>query len=72
MTLPQDKDQDKDIARLQSEMSAAVRAHWKVFLIEGILLAILGLAAMTTSAATYFWYFSYDSSLAAGGSRSIQ
>src|SRR5215813_11488936 len=46
MTLPQDKDQDKDIARLQSEMSAAVRAHWKVFLIEGILLAILGLAAM--------------------------
>src|SRR5215471_3408226 len=46
MTLPQDKDQDKDIARLQSEMSAAARAHWKVFLIEGILLAILGLAAM--------------------------
>jgi len=46
MTLPQDKDQDKGIARLQSEMSAAVRAHWKVFLIEGILLAILGLAAM--------------------------
>jgi len=46
MTLPQDKDQDKDIASLQSEMSAAVRAHWKVFLIEGILLAILGLAAM--------------------------
>jgi len=46
MTLPQDKEQDKDIGRLQSEMSAAVRAHWKVFLIEGILLAILGLAAM--------------------------
>jgi len=42
MTLPQ----DKDIEKLQSEMSAAVRAHWKVFLIEGILLAILGLAAM--------------------------
>src|SRR5215831_10659598 len=46
MTLPQDKNQDKDIGRLQSEMSAAARAHWKVFLIEGILLAILGLAAM--------------------------
>ena len=44
MTLPQDA--SNEIRRLQSEMSAAVRAHWKVFLIEGILLAILGLAAM--------------------------
>ena len=40
MTLPQ------DIAKLQSEMSAAVREHWKAFLIEGILLVVLGLAAM--------------------------
>jgi uncharacterized membrane protein HdeD (DUF308 family) len=40
MTLPQ------DIAKLQSEMNAAVREHWKAFLIEGILLTILGLAAM--------------------------
>src|SRR6201998_364199 len=40
MTLPQ------DITRLQSEMNAAVREHWKAFLIEGILLAILGLAAI--------------------------
>jgi uncharacterized membrane protein HdeD (DUF308 family) len=40
MTLPQ------DIARLQSDMNAAVRAHWKAFLIEGILLTILGLAAI--------------------------
>src|SRR5260370_30662231 len=40
MTLPQ------DITRLQSEMNAAVREHWKAFLIEGILLVILGLAAM--------------------------
>ena len=40
MTLPQ------DVTRLQSEMSAAVREHWKAFLIEGILLAVLGLAAM--------------------------
>src|SRR5438874_11984761 len=40
MTLPQ------DVARLQSEMRAAVREHWKAFLIEGVLLMILGLAAM--------------------------
>ena len=40
MTLPQ------DITKLQSEMSAAVRAHWKAFLIEGILLVVLGLAAI--------------------------
>ena len=41
MTLPQ-----RDISRLQSEMRAAVREHWKAFLFEGILLAILGLAAI--------------------------
>src|SRR3954468_9331525 len=35
-----------DITKLQSEMSAAVKAHWKAFLFEGILLAALGLAAM--------------------------
>lgn len=40
MTLPQ------DIAKLQSEMNAAVREHWRAFLFEGILLVILGLAAM--------------------------
>src|SRR3981189_2462933 len=40
MTLPQ------DISKLQSDMSAAVREHWKVFLFEGILLVVLGLAAM--------------------------
>lgn len=40
MTLPH------DITRLQSEMSAAVRAHWKAFLFEGILLTVLGLAAI--------------------------
>ena len=40
MTLPQ------DISKLQSEMNAVVREHWKAFLIEGILLVILGLAAM--------------------------
>lgn len=41
MTLP-----SQDIERLQSKMSAAVREHWKAFLFEGILLVILGLAAM--------------------------
>src|SRR5229473_8009155 len=35
-----------DLANLQSKMSAAVREHWKAFLCEGILLAILGLAAI--------------------------
>jgi len=37
---------DKEISTMQSKMSAAVKAHWKAFLVEGILLAILGLAAM--------------------------
>jgi uncharacterized membrane protein HdeD (DUF308 family) len=41
MTLPQ-----QDITKLQSEVGAAVREHWKAFLVEGILLVILGLAAM--------------------------
>jgi uncharacterized membrane protein HdeD (DUF308 family) len=40
MPLPQ------DMTRLQSEMNAAVREHWKAFLVEGILLVGLGLAAM--------------------------
>jgi uncharacterized membrane protein HdeD (DUF308 family) len=40
MTLPHDD------TRLQSEMRAAVHEHWKSFLIEGILLVVLGLAAM--------------------------
>ena len=44
MTLPQDF--GKGFDKLQSEMSAAVKAHWKAFLFEGIVLAALGLAAM--------------------------
>jgi uncharacterized membrane protein HdeD (DUF308 family) len=40
MTIPQ------DIEKLKSEVSAAVREHWKAFLIEGILLVVLGLAAI--------------------------
>jgi uncharacterized membrane protein HdeD (DUF308 family) len=44
MTIPQDV--NKEISRLQSEMSAAVKAHWKAFLFEGIMFAILGFAAI--------------------------
>jgi uncharacterized membrane protein HdeD (DUF308 family) len=40
MTVPNDLD------RLRSEVHAAVKGHWKAFLFEGILLAVLGLAAM--------------------------
>jgi uncharacterized membrane protein HdeD (DUF308 family) len=40
MTLPDELNQ------LKSKMRAAVREHWKAFLVEGIVLAILGLAAM--------------------------
>jgi uncharacterized membrane protein HdeD (DUF308 family) len=58
MTLPQDG------ARLQSQMRAAVHEHWVAFLIEGILLVVLGLGAMVlpplaSLAATIFlgWMF---------------
>lgn len=44
MTLPQDA--SNEIKKLQSRMQAAVREHWKAFLFEGILLVILGLAAI--------------------------
>lgn len=40
MTMPQ------DIARLQTQMKEAVKANWKAFLIEGIVLVILGMAAV--------------------------
>ncbi|MBR0818148.1 HdeD family acid-resistance protein [Bradyrhizobium liaoningense] len=36
----------EDFARLQSAMSQTVKAHWKAFLFEGILLAFLGVAAL--------------------------
>jgi len=36
----------EDFSRLQSAMSQAVKAHWKAFLFEGILLAVLGVAAL--------------------------
>ena len=40
MTLPD------ELNKLQSKVNAAVREHWKAFLFEGILLSIIGLAAM--------------------------
>jgi uncharacterized membrane protein HdeD (DUF308 family) len=36
----------QDLPSIEAKMSAAVREHWKAFLIEGILLVVLGLAAM--------------------------
>src|SRR3954463_6575665 len=45
MTIPQDT-LSQDTRKLQSDAAAAVREHWKAFLIEGILLVVLGLAAM--------------------------
>ncbi len=35
-----------DVTRLQTEAAKAMHEHWVAFLLEGILLAILGLAAM--------------------------
>jgi len=40
MTLPD------QLNKLQSKVNAAVREHWKAFLFEGVLLSIIGLAAM--------------------------
>ena len=45
MTLPYDA--PLNITALQSRMIAAVRAHWKVFLVEGILLMLLGIGAIS-------------------------
>jgi len=35
-----------DLANLEGRMGAAAREHWKAFLIEGVVLVVLGLAAM--------------------------
>src|SRR3954467_13900189 len=40
MTLP------NNLNELQTKMRDAMRAHWKAFLVEGILLAVMGLAAL--------------------------
>ena len=39
-------DLGKNVTELKSKMRAAVRQHWKAFLFEGILLVILGFAAI--------------------------
>jgi uncharacterized membrane protein HdeD (DUF308 family) len=44
MTLPHDA--PLNATALQPRLIAAVRAHWKAFLVEGILLALLGLGAL--------------------------
>jgi len=36
----------QDLPSIEAKVSAAVREHWKAFLFEGILLVVLGLAAM--------------------------
>ncbi|MBR0813032.1 HdeD family acid-resistance protein [Bradyrhizobium diazoefficiens] len=36
----------EDLSRLQSAMSQTAKAHWKAFLFEGILLVVLGVAAL--------------------------
>jgi len=35
-----------DLSKLQARMAGAVKTHWKAFLIEGIVLVLLGLAAI--------------------------
>lgn len=35
-----------DVTDLQSRLNASIRARWKAFLVEGIVLALLGLAAI--------------------------
>ncbi|MCA6113711.1 HdeD family acid-resistance protein [Bradyrhizobium sp. WSM 1738] len=44
MTLP--RDNPPDIGKLEAAVNAAVKEHWKAFLFEGVVLALLGLAAM--------------------------
>ncbi|MCS3725897.1 HdeD family acid-resistance protein [Bradyrhizobium betae] len=36
----------EDLSQLQSAMTQTVKAHWKAFLFEGILLVVLGVAAL--------------------------
>lgn len=50
MTLPHESGQGdfgSNVEKMQAAVSATVKSHWKAFLFEGIVLAILGLAAMT-------------------------
>ena len=64
MTLSDSQPTSDEIAALRSQFSQAVRDHWKAFLIEGIVLLILGFAAivvpqLASIAATVFlgWIF---------------
>ena len=36
----------EDFAKLRSAMRQAVKQHWKAFLVEGVLLSVLGIAAL--------------------------
>ena len=40
--------QGSDAASLQQAVAGAIHEHWKLFLVEGIILVILGLAAIAT------------------------
>ena len=40
------RDAPVDVTNVQSRTNASVRAHWKAFLVEGVVLLLLGLAAI--------------------------
>ncbi len=46
MSLPDDSLRPEDVQRLQARVEAAIRDHWKAYLFEGILLLIIGFAAI--------------------------
>jgi len=46
MTLPDDSFRSADVERLQAQVKATVREHWKAYLFEGVLLLLFGLAAI--------------------------
>uniref|UniRef100_E6VLW0 HdeD family acid-resistance protein n=1 Tax=Rhodopseudomonas palustris (strain DX-1) TaxID=652103 RepID=E6VLW0_RHOPX len=46
MSLPDDSLRPEGVERLQARVEATIRDHWKAFLFEGILLLVIGLAAI--------------------------
>lgn len=46
MSLPDDSLRPADVEQIQARVEAAIRDHWKAYLFEGILLLIIGLAAI--------------------------
>jgi uncharacterized membrane protein HdeD (DUF308 family) len=67
-----------DFERIQSALASSLRVHWKLFLIEGIVLVILGLAAVMlpliatlTIALVVGWVFLLRSILAHLGPNNI-